>query len=119
MQELSENAKKLLDFLKKTGGAWEHKCMEELYPKPKYVSTNEKGYTAEQITEIQSEFWQWSANAFGVDEYRPVCGFFMNFLSKDNYSQKTSQAYRELKKLGLAYEANSGFNDYYFYPTKK
>lgn len=119
MTELSENANKLLEFLNKTGGAWESKCMEALYPKPIYVGTYNKEYSKKEIEIIQKNHWQWEADAFGNDIKRPVLEVFNYFNSNDNYSRKTSEAYHELKNLGLAEEASNGFNVYFIYPTKK
>lgn len=35
------------------------------------------------------------------------------------YSRQLSAAYQELRAAGLADEKNSGYNDYYFFPTDK
>ena len=98
--QLSVNAQKLYSFLKETGGAWEYKCIEAIYPKPDYLSN-------------PAAHWQWEANCDGQTYTRPVKG-----IHQENYSKEISQAYQELRKAGLADERNSGYNDYFFYPIK-
>jgi hypothetical protein len=117
--QLSSNAQKLYEFLLQTGGAWENKCIEALYPKPPYVGTLDPNYSDDQKKNIQEAYWQWEVNCNGMTIGRPVLGINVEFISNADYSKDISAAYQELRKSGLADEKNSGFNDYYFYPIKK
>lgn len=115
---LSDNAKKLLVHLKKTGGSWDGHCLECLFPKPPYVASCDGNFTDEQKREMQSNHWQWEADCYGNSFERPVLGEFVEFKSEKNYRSELSKAYKELKDAGLADERNNGFNVYFFYPTK-
>lgn len=116
---LSETAKRLLDFLILTKGAWEHKCMEFLFTKPVYPEgdTDRAGKIA---------YWQWESNAYGNTVSRPIAKLEGGNFEGMEFSQKvevcfhtqTMFAYQELRKAGLADEQNSGYNDYFFYPVK-
>jgi hypothetical protein len=103
--ELSNNAQKLLTFLKKSGAAWHQNCIKALFPEPKYESN----------PEAQTAYWQWEVNLYGNELIRPVGQENIKFIPVDNYSQKTSEAYQELKKAGLADEKNNGYNEYMLY----
>lgn len=108
MNTLSNNAVKLLAFLKESGGAWEGNCMDHVFNKPAYIKDN---------AEAQTAYWQWEINAYNYSQSRPVLGVSVEFTPtvELSYSRQLSAAYQELRAAGLASERNSGYNDYWFF----
>lgn len=103
---LSDNAQKLLTFLKDSGPKWEQDCIKALFPEPKYIKDN---------AEAQTAYWQWDCNLYGNNYTRPVLGKHILFTATQNYSSVICAAYQELKKAGLAGESNNGYNEYVFF----
>ena len=103
---LSENATKLLAFLKTNGATDEGNCLEHFWPAPKYGTTdNEK-----------LNYFQWHANYNGFPAKTTVINtpeIAPNI--ETPYSTQVSKAYSELKGLGLAGEINRGYDSYAFF----
>lgn len=110
-QQISDTAKKLLEFLQKTGGAWKGNCMDYVFSKPRY----------ESIPNAQRAYWQWETNAYGGNQIMPVGDESVTFTQsiEKTYSSQISDAYQELKKAGLADETNNGYNEYFIFPLIK
>lgn len=108
MNNLSNNAQKLLAYLKATNGAWKGNCMDHLFDKPVYASN----------ADVQRIYWQWEANAYGGESNMPVASESVLFKQniERNYSRLTSDAYQELKAAKLADERNNGYNEYFLFP---
>jgi hypothetical protein len=110
---LSENASKLLSILNTTGGAWEGTLIELMFEKPQFPKSDDP-----QAREKRIAHWQYCVNMYGnPHNYHVGNGEFMDFEPTANYGSILSAAYQELRKLGLAKESNSGYNDYFFYPV--
>lgn len=115
---LSPIAEKLYKFLVKTCGAHETKCEDYLFDKPKYPETNDR--------EMRIVYWQWESNLYGNKNERVVFELengkyeMMEFYPtvERNYSSLVSDAYQELRRNGLVFEKNNGYNSYTFYPVK-
>ncbi len=116
---VSETSGKLLEFLKQSGGAWIDKCMDIVFEKPKYPTDNDR--------EKRIVFWQWESNSYGNTVERPIFdlgnGEFERMVFTPNvevdYRTQISNAYQQLKKNGLAFEKNNGFNEYFLYTKSK
>lgn len=111
---LSANAQKLYEALKTNGSMGEDKAIEILFPKPLYVGTMDPNYSTEEKEKIQREYWQHDINFYGIANSRPVNGVSVDFVPTANYSDITSEAWRELKKAGLGYAKNIGYNVYVY-----
>lgn len=120
MAALSTKAVKLLEALKKAD-VWEEKAIEILFPKPQYVGTMDPNFTAQAKINIQSMYWQWEANLFGIATDRPVNGVTTHFELNEpmSYASVTRDAFIELKKAGLAIAKNAGYNTYRYQYTGK
>lgn len=105
---LSADAIKLAEFLKK-GSTWMQNCISAFVEKPTYS----------RDPEAQAAYWQYEANMYGVEQReRPVGETRITFQPTENYMDRVSKAYQELRKAGLAGESNNGFNEYMIFLKK-
>jgi len=108
---MTTNAEKLLSILKSNGATHEDKCCELLFDRPKFDKENSAAY------------WQWEVDCSGYSrEYFMGNDKFQTFTPtkgyegyKGTYRNLLSEAYQELRKLGLAGEMNNGYNCYTFF----
>lgn len=107
--QLSDNAKKLYSLLVQTGGAHEEHLIDMMFSKPIYVAG-----------EQNSEYWQYDANIYGNERTMTFNGITTTYTKNVDvdFAKQVSMAYQELKKAGMAYERNNGYNCYTFFPKK-
>lgn len=113
---LSTNATVLLEALK-INSLHAQNAIYILFPKPQYVGTMDNSFTTEEKIQIQTAYWQWDCNLYGIASIRPVNGIGVHFYKNVDidYSAVTVAAIRELKDNGLAYSKNIGYNEYAYH----
>lgn len=110
---LSDNAKKLYEAIKLNGG-WMHEdnAISVIFPKPTYPTKEE-----ENREEKQRVYWQWDISLYGGERESPVGDGFEKFTCpfENSFDRVAFAAWQEIKKAGLGYSKNNGYNSYTYF----